>query len=83
MRNEEQGIPLLVSRPELTLPDFGRVADSCSRHERGQHHEEGDPGEWNENISRRAEVTHHDPPGGVWGGASRLVRCYGSALLEL
>jgi len=66
---------------ELTLPDFGRVADSCSRNERGQHHEEGDPGERNENVSRRAEVTHHVLRG-VWGGASRLVRCRCPTLLE-
>jgi hypothetical protein len=46
---------------------------SCSRYERGQHHEEGDPGQRYENVSRRTQVTHRGPPGGVvW--CNQLVR---------
>lgn len=75
MRNEERDRPrssFLGS--DCALPNVGRVADSCSRHERGQHHEEGDPGERNEKISRRIEVTHHEPPGGVgWCISTRAM----------
>lgn len=74
MKNEERALPRSSFLTTDSLPDFGRVADSCSRHERGQHHEEGDPGERNENVSRRTEVTHHDPPGGVgWCISTRAM----------
>jgi hypothetical protein len=76
---------------EFSLPDFGRVADSCSRYERGQHHEEGDPGERNENVSRRIEVTHHDPPGAVGvvhpdsrdATRSAVLECDGRHIVEI
>jgi hypothetical protein len=40
-----------------------------SGYQREQHREEGDPGEQNQDISRRGGVSHRGPPGGV-GSAS-------------